>query len=89
MLGQLGDRGNVIVGALIGDRLDPVEQGKVAVRRKQRRLGPMPGHDVGGLTDRASVALEVAHKIEERRVLGAGLASGCAALIWPLVPPIG
>src|SRR5262249_33863732 len=65
---KLGDRGHVVVDAMIGNRLDPTEQCQHAVARQQRDLGLMPRQQIAGLTDRGPVALEVADEIQKRLV---------------------
>src|SRR5262245_7892296 len=62
---QLGHRRNVAIGPLIGDRLNPIEQGKHAVSREQRGLRPLPGEWVGVSSQRRPIAAEIAYKIQK------------------------
>jgi hypothetical protein len=62
---ELGDCGHVIVGTLVGNGLDPAEQGEDAIGRKQGSFSPLAGERVGDRSKRVPVAFEISHEIQE------------------------
>lgn len=63
--GELCDSGNVVVGTVIGDRLNPAKQSQDPISLEQGSLGSMPRKGYGATSDRVAVSLQIAHEIKE------------------------